>query len=640
MTTLFELQLDKHLKRKLILICMCLALVVSLIYSVVAFRLSSDLGIDTEIRYLDKQAVFLLAEIEEEGDDAKERINELIALLSEGEDTDIPLYIRVRNANSEWVINQNIEIASLTTLRGLIEKSQAKAHSSGHEKVDSRHYIWSAQSIEDNSILVVTSPNSIDESLDHILKRLTVTSAIVFWVAVWLALTLSSWIAKRVQDKNEALKRLATHDNLTGLPNRLFLVDKLQSVERETGKPPFGTLFLIDLDGFKEINDALGHTAGDKFLIVFSHSIQTELPKDYLLIRSSGDEFLLWAPRLNESNFQAFAESLRDWISRPIMVNKLPIQMEANIGVAHSPTHIDNDDIESLILNAGFAMHEAKLQRSKWTVFKKEEDSESKNQLNLRYRSELADAISEQQIKLYYQPKVDLISGEIVACEALARWQHPQDGLVPPMLFIPLIEQSGKVREFGRYVIRQAVKQLAIWQMQGNMVPIAVNLSPYNLLDPDIVEYTRSLLEKSRISPKMLEIELTETATSLHVQNIATSLNDFKEIGVGLSIDDFGTGMSSLAYISTLDVDIIKIDRSFIFDMDSNPSHLSIVTMAMSLARALNCKVVAEGVENRQHVELLQQLGCHYGQGYFYSPPVPEDKFTAMLKFTPTLPVS
>ena len=636
MTTLFELQLDKHLRRKLILICLIVAFVVSVIYGVVAYRLSNDLGVDTEIRYLEKRALFLLAEVEEEGDEAQERVNELISLMQSSELKPEALFLNVRDASGAWELNQFMPQATLMQVLSEVEALPTSALRSGFLSIDGNYFLWTKQANDDISLILITSSHSIDQARAHIIKRLSISSLIVFWIAVWLALTLSSWIAKRVEDKNEALRKLATHDNLTGLPNRLYLVDLIERDQKNTEQPLVGALLLINIDKFKEVNETLGHRNGDKLLVVFSHRLNQVLAPEQQLIRSNGDEFLIWAPHYDEIQATELVGTLTATLNEPFLIDQLPIHLSITTGVALAPIH--NNDIESLIIQTDIALNEARKHRSEWSIFDPSKQLEQDGQQTLRYRSELADALREQQFKLYYQPKVDLNTGQILSAEALARWHHPQDGVVPPLMFISLIEQSGKVREFGRYVIRTAIRQIDQWQTKGIAVPVAVNLSPYNLLDPDIVSFTESLLQNFNIAPEMLEIELTETATSLHLQTISQSLNGFKEIGVKLSIDDFGTGMSSLAYISSLNVDTIKIDRAFVCDMDKNDSHLSIVQTALNLAKAFGCTVVAEGVENTAQAKLLDSLGCHYGQGYYYSPPIPEDKFTAMLKFTRSLP--
>ncbi len=636
MTTLFELQLDKHLRRKLILICLIVAFVVSVIYGVVAYRLSNDLGVDTEIRYLEKRALFLLAEVEEEGDEAQERVNELISLMQSSEIKPEALFLNVRDASGAWELNQFMPQATLMQVLSEVEALPTSALRSGFLSIDGNYFLWTKQVKKDTSLLLITSSHSIDKARAHIIKRLSISSLIVFWIAVWLALTLSSWIAKRVEDKNEALRKLATHDNLTGFPNRLYLVDLIERDQKNSEQPLMGALLLINIDKFKEVNETLGHRNGDKLLVVFSHRLHQVLAPEQQLIRSNGDEFLIWAPHYDEIQATELVGTLTATLNEPFLIDQLPIHLSITTGVALAPIH--DNDIESLIIQTDVALNEARKHRSEWSLFDPSKQLEQDGQQTLRYRSELADALREQQFKLYYQPKVDLNTGQILSAEALARWHHPQDGVVPPLMFISLIEQSGKVREFGRYVIRTAIRQIDQWQTKGIAVPVAVNLSPYNLLDPDIVSFTESLLQKFNIAPEMLEIELTETATSLHLQTISQSLNAFKEIGVKLSIDDFGTGMSSLAYISSLNVDTIKIDRAFVRDMDKNDSHLSIVQTALNLAKAFDCTVVAEGVENAAQAKLLDSLGCHYGQGYYYSPPIPEDKFTAMLKFTRSLP--
>ncbi len=613
---------------------------VSAVYATVAYRLINDLGIRTETHYLEQEGKAFLHELEHANTSELNHLREHLPLTFGTKNSRYHVHIRHPELE-DFVLSDSVSEAQADGLMSLIPPlPDGEELSSGHFKFEGQSFIWFYGKEHGVDLILAVKPNSLEASMSYAFKRLAITSAIVFWIAVWLALLLSSWITKRVKDKNDTLKKLATHDSLTGLPNRLYLVNKLHGVmqTKEQEAPESGCLLAIDVDHLKDVNDSLGHSAGDKLLIVLAYRIQQELSEDQMLVRAGGDEFLVWAPNMSIDGASVLASHIITACNEPLMMDQLTVNIGASLGVAHFPSHTDH--VETLITYADSAMYQAKQRRAGWATYCPNNSGNVDNKRHLQLRSELNSALSENQIQLYYQPKVKIETGEIVGAEALARWIHPTDGMISPMIFIPLVEQSGLVQEFGRYVIRQAIQQLVTWRNQRIESPIAVNLSPYNLLDKDLVLYTQNLLVKGNISPELLEIELTETATSVDIQTISNALNDFKEIGVKLSIDDFGTGMSSLAYVSSLNVDTIKVDRSFVHDIETNANHYSIVNTALTLARSFGCTIVVEGIENKTQMALLKEMGCDFGQGFYYSRPLPVDKFTAMIKFTRTLPVA
>ena len=640
MSQLTELQRDKHFRWQLIGACLGVAILVSVIYVVVSYRLSSDLGIRIEQSALEKHTLLLHAELIEADSKAEGRLTELMQLIHLNESHDAIYYIHVLGPDINWYMNHDMPNESIQKLKTIINSKQTDpTKNNGMEVIDKHHLLWQRVTGEGYQVLFLKDANSINTTLKYIAKRLSITSIIVIWIAVWCALVLSFWMSKRVESKNNALIKLATHDPLTGLPNRLYLIDMMQkelphiTLKDDNNRSTQASLFVIDLDKFKEVNDTLGHSAGDQLLQKVAKRLAAALSPEQTLFRTGGDEFLIWAPDFTTKKAEDLATNLVNICEEAVLINHLTVNTGASIGIAHYPYH--GMDADTLIANADNAMYGAKQQRCGWLTFNEEKAADGHQRLRLR--ADLTDAFNQQQIHFYYQTKVNLRSGEIIGVEALARWYHPVDGILSPYYFIDLIEQSGRVQEFGRYVIKHTIKQLADWKKQGIQVPIAINLSPYNLLDPGLVDFIWDLLTRHDVSPRLLEIELTESVTSLNIHKISHKLDDLKSIGIKLAIDDFGTGMSSLSYISNLNANIIKIDRAFIIDIITNDKHRAIVATIIALANAIGSNIVAEGIENEEQADLLCKMGCCFGQGYFYSRPV---KAETMQKILTTRPQS
>ena len=655
MPPLSELQRDKSFRLKLIMICLSVALSVSTIYVVVSYRLAADLGLKTELDSLHRQAMLLQGELLlTDKEDSKERVSELIELVYFNDNLDSSeFYLNLSGPNLQWSITNKISPFQLERLMPALashtyKRMPMKDMPNGVEVLDDKQFIWQMILGEQYQITIIKTSKNIDDTLKFVMKRLIITSIIVFWLATWFALTLSSWMNKRVQGKNDALAHLATHDSLTGLPNRLFLTNMMQNVipnpiDTKPLKSGYidklalqqASLFVIDLDKFKEVNDSFGHAAGDTLLIKVAQKLKQALNETQTLVRIGGDEFIIWSPELSIEEAYKLVQKLILICNEPVMVNNLSISTGASIGFSHYPSHAI--DAESLIICADTAMHEAKQKRSGWSMFS--ESNKKCGRQRLKLRADLDNALSDRQIKLHYQPKVSLKNGHIIGVEALARWHHPTDGLLAPIHFIDLIEQSGRVQEFGRYVILNAIEQLDIWHTQGILTPIAINLSPYNLLDPSLLEFTITLLKKHKIDPSKLEIELIESSTSINIDDISSRLSDFKNAGIKLAIDDFGTGMSSLSYISNLNVNHIKIDRSFTNGIEQDSKKQAVVSTAIMLANSFGSEAIAEGIENKTQADMLIKMGCLYGQGYYYAKPMTADNIQAMLQANAILPL-
>ncbi|HEY3058366.1 MAG TPA: EAL domain-containing protein [Chloroflexota bacterium] len=426
----------------------------------------------------------------------------------------------------------------------------------------------------------------------------------------------------------ELLTRQALHDALTELPNRTLLHDRLQQaiVAGGTSAQQVG-LLLLDLDRFKEVNDTLGHHAGDQLLQQVGHRLQEAVRTSDTVGRLGGDEFAIVLPDTTDAG--AVADKVLRALEAPFSIEGHSLAVGASIGVASFPEH--GDDAQALLRRADVAMYSAKRTRGGgFALYSADQDQHSLERLALL--AELREAIARDELVLHYQPKVELASGSIVGVEALVRWNYPQRGMVPPDQFIPVAEQSGLIRPLTSWVMRAALRQVIAWQRSGLAVPVAVNLSPHSLQEQHLAQEIADLLRHTNVSPELLEIEITENAYMARPHAVIANLEQLRAMGVRVAIDDFGTGFSSLSYLMNLPVDELKIDRSFVRELAQNEGHAAIVRSIVELGHSLGLRVVAEGLEDRATQARLIELGCDLAQGYLLGRPAPaEHVFSAGL---------
>lgn len=416
-----------------------------------------------------------------------------------------------------------------------------------------------------------------------------------------------------------ALEYQALHDSLTSLPNRALLLERLETAlqhSREHAVPV--ALFIMDLNHFKEVNDTLGHQVGDRLLQQVGRRLMSVLRRGDTVARLGGDEFALLLPGATGMYSRVLCSKILEIMEQPVKVDDLRLRVGISIGVAQCPEH--GDDASLLMRYADIAMYEAKRRHKGFAFHAPGNNAQAVTRLGLS--GELADAIVNDQLTLEYQPMVDVKTGRIFCAEALVRWRHPQHGLIPPEEFIPSAEQSGAIRPLTLWVIDQALAQVKLWSQAGLQIHISINLSVRSLQDRRLPGQVQQLVGRHSVDPAHVILEITESAIMSDPMTARRVMRRLSNMGFQLSIDDFGTGYSSLAYLKQLPVDEIKIDKSFVSQMDQDENDAVIVRATIDLAHNLGLKVVAEGVESTDVWHLLEMLGCDTAQGYFIRPPL------------------
>jgi diguanylate cyclase (GGDEF)-like protein len=428
-------------------------------------------------------------------------------------------------------------------------------------------------------------------------------------------------LAASLRDANRQLRELAFRDTLTGLPNRLHFEERLQAALERVGRAPSGLAVLfIDLDGFKPINDSFGHAAGDEVLRQVGRRLLETAGEGDTVARVGGDEFLML---LEQPDHPWAASSLAQRVLRALgqtyaLPDGVEVSLSCSIGIALFPQH---GPVGKLIANADAAMYAAKgVGGSTFAFFEARMDIDVREQVELQ--RDLRLAMERGELALYYQPKVDARSAQVTGAEALVRWQHPTRGTVTPQVFIPVAERFGMIGALGAWVIDEACRQVRAWLDEGLRIRVAVNLSVHQLRQEDLVPRIERALREHRVEPKLLSFEITESVAMEDTQATMRVFSELAQVGVLLAIDDFGTGHSSLAYLRKLPARQLKIDRSFVSDLERSADALAVVDAVVSLAHALGLRVVAEGVENEAQRDLLLGLGCDELQGFLIARPM------------------
>ncbi len=428
----------------------------------------------------------------------------------------------------------------------------------------------------------------------------------------------------KLKEYEETIKQMAFHDPLTLLPNRNSLNEWLDCRLIEKGM----CVLFVDIDRFKSINDSFGHKTGDMLLKEVAKRLKSCICSTDFIVRQGGDEFIIF---LNESvdrnDVMAVVNDILEQFTFPFIINAEQIMTTVSIGISMNTSEKEHDDylqlIEELIIKADTAMYHAKKQSGNTYCFNTN-DQNDKMQRYHRVEQELKKALSQNQFSVVYQPLVNLKNDQIVGVEALLRWCNPRLGSVSPAEFIPLLEELGDIISVGKWVLKSVCSQMKYWIDKGTSIErVAVNVSPIQFRDTNFVNDVKQILKETHLNPKHLELEITE-GTILHKGKAEETLHELRNIGIHISIDDFGTGYSSLSYLKKLPINTLKIDKSFIHELDMEDE--VIVNTIINMGKNLKFKVIAEGIESEEQLLYLKSQGCHEGQGYYFSKPVEADE--------------
>jgi diguanylate cyclase len=458
---------------------------------------------------------------------------------------------------------------------------------------------------------------------------------------LWIALALVVWsVTRRIHRQSARHEHLALHDTLTGLPNRALYADRVQialAAARRAGTDV--GLAIVDLDRFKEVNDSLGHQNGDAFLRLVADRMAATIRPGDTLARLGGDEFGIVLPGASEVTMEDILQRVQDALGEEFELAGVPVSAEASIGYAIWPS--DAGDAETLLQRADIALYTAKEARA--AVVRYHEGIDEFDPQRLGLVAELKRAIVNNDLVLHYQPKIDMLTGNVVAFEALVRWEHPTRGTLPPIDFIPIAESTGLITPLTKWVVEAALEQLATWSVTtpiGPLVPdlaIAVNISARNLREEHLATWVFERLAFHNIEPHRLVLEVTETSFATDPVRATALLEQLSAGGVRVSLDDFGQGYTSLGSLGRLPVSELKIDRGFIWAMAASAEDHAIVASVIQLGHQLGLSVVAEGVETEAMLDDLRRMGCDTVQGFLFSPPVPANKALGLMSTTPTL---
>lgn len=432
-------------------------------------------------------------------------------------------------------------------------------------------------------------------------------------------------------DAERKIRHIAYHDVLTGLPNRMLFMDRIdQAISRAQREKTCFALLFIDIDHFKVVNDSMGHEAGDQLLNVVSQRLREILRKSDTVARLGGDEFTVIVENLDAAEkVIPVAKNILTSLDSPVAINENQVHMSGSIGIAMYPQ--DGENFGALLKNADTAMYKAKeMGRQTFQFYASEMSQIAMKRLELE--NQIRVALKEEQFEVYYQPKIDLLNNQFVGVEALVRWNHPENGFVSPVEFIPLAEETGLITQLDEWVMQTACNQFKKWlELDAHLVNLSVNVSARHFKEGGLTGFCKQLLDNTQIPAGSLEIELTESALVDNYSNAKEILNEIHEMGVQIALDDFGTGYASMAYLKEFPFDTVKIDRSFVQGVPDDHENTAIVKAMIQLSEALNLSLVAEGVETEQQKTYLAGLECNYGQGYLWSKPISADEFEKIL---------
>jgi diguanylate cyclase (GGDEF)-like protein len=546
--------------------------------------------------------------------------------------TDLPVFVVVigANGNIEYV-NRRFEIFEWSKLDFHDHNDLSRLFPAAYgEPIGS---LVAVDEFEDAEGLDLTLKHK-DQSFHnyHVVKlRRKISNGDIWHLIVGLDVTAHRRAEHSLRDHKSRLDYMVYHDPLTGLANRSLFYDRMTKVLRRCQHTGDNfALVLIDLDRFKNVNDSLGHDAGDALLNVVAELLSEELRESDSVARLGGDEFAIVLESVRSiADVEIVASRILTRLSSPTRLHGHEITSTASIGISFYPR--DGESIDQLLKHADIAMYRAKSSgKNRYEFFHKEMNSKMVNSLLLE--NELRRCIENEDLQLHYQPQIDLRTGRINGLEALVRWQHAERGMISPMEFIPLAEETGLIEPLGEWVLRKACERFQAWLMSGlNFGKIAVNLSTKQFRSRRFEQTVMGILTETRLAPNYLELEITESTAMENAEEAVQLLNCLSKLGLSIAIDDFGTGYSSLAYLRRFPINKLKIDRSFVNDIDKAGNDSAIAKSIIDLAHNLNLEVVAEGVEHLNQSHWLLSKGCNQVQGFYYSKPLSEEQLLMLV---------
>lgn len=615
------------LRLKLILSFVTTSLVVIIVFAVIAYTSAKDYARFSELNHVHEANEQFINKL---GVDSPSL--EQIERLLPGNDTRDSLYFIV-DSSSGNVVSITGDETQLEIASSLIDQiGMVSGKNKGLTTIRGANYFWAADSIPNTQYILLNTFKHLDsdvgEFLDYIGNTLAITIFTAMWFSLWAATILANLFQRLANQKTE-IEHQARHDPLTSLPNRKTISEILDtSILENNDETEDLLLCLIDINGLSDINDSLGHEYGDSLLVHVSERLQEVLRTSDKVGRFGGDKFSIIFAHSKNTAVEELCNRLLATFDRAFHVEGHDLYLGATLGIAGYPEHAE--DSQALIQKAEIALHNAKNSSKDFYIYDSNLDQDNTKRLNLA--NDLRQAIRNGQLELHYQPQLDLRTGKIVSVEALARWNHPKHGSIPPDTFILIAERTGQIKQFTEWVLATAIKQCAEWRKSFHSLSLAINLSARNLHDETLVKQISRLIRHWKIIPEQICLEITETAMMADPEHARSILEEMDRLGLRISIDDFGTGYSSLSYLKKLPVDEIKIDRSFVMNMGNSENDTSIIRATVGLAHDLGLSVVAEGVEDQKSQDQLQEMGCEIAQGYHICRPGPAGQISKLIE--------
>jgi len=616
------------LRLKLLLLFALSELVVLTFFGYIAYDTAKVTNINNEIELLASVTPRIAKDIAHDLAAGKSWNPIIAARNQESEDDNIYLYVSDSRSNLiSWPDDQVLQ-----QVFNLIDQQASEQKQAGNIIANDTNFVWARAKIPNYAytatLLRQAHVSHANKFFREMGVSLIIAAVVMLWVASWAAMYVSMLIEKLDEQKN-ILKHRSLHDVLTGLPNRALLNDRLQQLITLNERLPvqFAICF-IDLNRFKDVNDTLGHEVGDQLLLEVSKRLKANLRKSDSVARLGGDEFALILRNIREDKAKLIAEKLLKSIEVPIEVSGHKLFVSGSMGIAMFPEH--GNDVQMLLKKADIAMYAAKRAGVHVEIYTESLEVITSDQLALT--RDLRDAIDNNVLELYYQPKFDVEQQKVVGAEALLRWNHPTHGFVPPLTFVQLAEHSGLIHALSKWVIERAFADSIEFNNSGINISIAINLSAYFLQDIKFEDNIKDLLRQYQVNPYKIIFELTESAMFINSMKTMSLLRWLTELGFRISVDDFGTGYSTLTNLRKLPISELKIDQSFVGNITTDMEDASIVDAMIGLGASLDIDVVAEGVETQEVLDALKESGCHTIQGYLINKPVPLGSFIEWMR--------